>query len=224
MVTEEIKTWNDFIAAAQGPASGNMSMLDTPANVAAMYFWANGIDWNTEDAAELDACETFLVDEFAEHIKAFDSYPSTKLGEGAYALSMAWNGDARAAFTAIADGGDDPEAWKWGLGAPDTELWMDNYCIAKGAPNPEAAHAWINWILIPEVSIQDLVYHGYNSGLRDMPGLIAQVRPGPRARRHDLLRRRTGADDGHPGAEHVAGSTHADPQRSEGQGRRLSPA
>lgn len=177
VVTTEITTWSDFITAAQGPASGNVSMLDTPANIAGMYFWANGIDWNTEDAADLDACETFLVDEFATHIKAFDSYPSTKLGEGAYALSMAWNGDARAAFTAIADGGDDPEAWKWGLGAPDTELWMDNYCIAKGSPNPDAAHAWINWILVPEISIQDLLYHGYNSGLKDMPGLIEKYAP-----------------------------------------------
>ena len=53
--------------------------------------------------------------------------------------------------------------WVWGLGAPETELWMDNYCIAAGAPNPDAAHAWINWILIPEVSIKDLDYHGYNS-------------------------------------------------------------
>ena len=31
--------------------------------------------WTTEDPADLDACEAFIVDEFASHIKAFDSYP-----------------------------------------------------------------------------------------------------------------------------------------------------
>ena len=36
--------------------------------------------------------------------------------------------------------------------------------IATGAPNPEAAHAWINWLLTPEISIKDLLYHGYHSG------------------------------------------------------------
>ena len=88
------------------------------------------------------------------HIKAFDSYPSTKIAEGAYTLSMAWNGDARQAFVRIADAGGNPEDWKWALGAPATELWMDNYCIPTGAPNPDAAHAWINWLLTPEISHQ----------------------------------------------------------------------
>ena len=65
----------------------------------------------------------------------------------------------------------------WGLGAPTTELWMDNYCIAAGAPNPDAAHAWINWILIPEVSIKDLDYHGYNSGMKNMSQLLNELKP-----------------------------------------------
>ena len=111
-----------------------------------MYFWANGINWTTEEPADLDAGEEFLVDEFASHIKAFDSYPSDKIAEGAYILSMMWNGDARAAYPKIEDAGGNPDDWVWGLGAPETELWMDNYCIPTGAPNPEAAHAWINWL------------------------------------------------------------------------------
>ena len=100
--------------------------------------------------------------------RRFDSYPSTKIAEGAYTLSMAWNGDARQAFVRIADAGGDPEEWKWALGAPATELWMDNYVIPTGAPNPDAAHAWINWLLTPEISIKDLNYHGYNSGMKNI--------------------------------------------------------
>ena len=65
----------------------------------------------------------------------------------------------------------------WGLGAPETELWMDNYVIAAGAPNVDAAHAWINWILIPEVSIKDLDFHGYNSGLKNMDQLLTELKP-----------------------------------------------
>ena len=73
-----------------------------------------------------------------------------------------------------------------------TELWMDNYCIAAGAPNPEAAHAWINWILIPEVSIKDLDYHGYNRGMKNMSQLLAELKPDLHVRRHDLLHGRAG--------------------------------
>jgi spermidine/putrescine transport system substrate-binding protein len=110
-------------------------------------------------------------------VKAFDSYPSTAFAEGAYSIGMAWNGDARQAYTRIADAGGNPDDWKWVLGAPATELWMDNYCIPAGAPNPEAAHAWINWDLVPEISIKDLQYHGYHTGMKDMPSLIEQLAP-----------------------------------------------
>ena len=54
---------------------------------------------------------------------------------------------------------------------------MDNYCIPTGAPNPDAAHAWIDWILIPEVSIKDLDFHGYNSGMLHMDQLLKELKP-----------------------------------------------
>jgi len=174
---DSITTWQEFIDVAMNQASGQTAVLDTAPNVAGMYFWANGIDWTTEKAEDLDAYEAFIVDEFAQHIKAFDSYPSTKIAEGAYTLAMAWNGDARQAFFRIADAGGDPEEWAWALGSPATEIWMDTYCVATGAPNPDAAHAWINWLLTPEISIADLNYHGYNSGLKNMDALLAELVP-----------------------------------------------
>ena len=176
-ITRKMETWQDFIDACMDEGSGNCAMIDTAPNFCGMWFWANGINWNTQDAAEIDACEKFLVDEFAQHIKAFDSYPSTKLAEGAYSLAMGWNGDLRQAYVRIADAGGNPEDWVWVLGSPATELWMDTYCIAAGAPNPEAAHAWINWDLVPEISIKDLQYHGYNTGMKDMETLIAKLAP-----------------------------------------------
>ena len=161
----------------QGEGSKNCAVLDTPANLAGMYFWANGIDWNTEKTEDLDAVEKFLVNEFATHIKAFDSYPSDKIAEGAY--SWPWCGTAMPvpAYPKIDDAGGNVDDWVWGLGAPPTELWMDNYCIPTGAPNPDAAHAWINWILIPEVSIKDLDFHGYNSGMKNMGQLLKELKP-----------------------------------------------
>jgi spermidine/putrescine transport system substrate-binding protein len=174
-ITKELNTWQDFLDACMGEASGQCAVIDAPPNFVGPYFWANGIDWNTEDKASIDAAEDFLVNKLAPHIKAFDSYPSTKLAEGAYSLAMAWNGDARQAYSRIEDAGGTPENWRWVLGAPDTELFMDTFCVAAGAPNAEAAHAWINWI--PENSIKDLEYHGYNTGLKNMEGLISELAP-----------------------------------------------
>ena len=176
-ISKELTTWQDFIDACMGEASGNCSVIDAAPNYCGMWFWANKINWNTETPADIDACEKFLVEEFAQHIKAFDSYPSTKLAEGAYSIAMAWNGDARQAYVRIEEAGGNPGDWKWVLGSPNTELWMDTYCVAAGAPNVEAAHAWINWDLIPEVSIKDLSYHGYHTGMKNMSQLISEVAP-----------------------------------------------
>jgi spermidine/putrescine transport system substrate-binding protein len=160
-VSSTIETWDDFIAVAQGEASGATSVLDTPGNLTGIYFWANDIPWTTTDEGDLQACEDFIVNELAPHIKAYDSYPGIALTEGKYALSHAWNGDARQGLLST----DEPDRYVWGLGAPVTELWMDNWCIVKGAEHPNAAHAWINYICDPDVSLKDLAYHGYNTGI-----------------------------------------------------------
>jgi spermidine/putrescine transport system substrate-binding protein len=175
VVKTEIKTWSDFIKAAQTDASGKTSVLDTAPNLCGMYFWANGIDWTTEKAADLDACEKFLVDDFASHLKAFDSYPGINLTQGNYALSMVWNGDARQGLIAVQAAGDKVSEYKWGLGAPQTELWMDNWCILKEAKNVDASYDFINFILDPKNSITDLKFHGYNTGIKGVEPLAGDI-------------------------------------------------
>ncbi len=173
VVKTELKTWADFIKATQNEASGQTSLLDTPTEgVCGIYFWANGIPWTTEKKEDLDACEKFAIDEFAQHIKAFDSYPGIKLTQGDYALSEVWNGDARQGLVGLIDAGKDPTQYKWGLGAPVTELWMDNWCILKGAKNVDAAYDFMNFILDPKNSVTDLEYHGYNTGIKGVLDLV----------------------------------------------------
>jgi spermidine/putrescine transport system substrate-binding protein len=165
VITRELATWGDFIDAAQNEASGSVSILDTPVNLCGMFFWANGMDWNTTDPDELKQCEEFLVNEFAQHIKAFDSYPGINLTQGNYVLSMVWNGDARQGLNAVVEAGGNPDDYAWAIGAPETELWMDNWCILKGAKNLDACYNFLNFILDPANSAVDIEYHGYNTGI-----------------------------------------------------------
>ncbi len=177
VITTPIVTWADFLAACEGPASGQVSVLDTPGNLCGLYFWANGIDWTTEDPAHLDAAEDYLVNTLAKHIKAFDSYPGVTLVEGNYVLSQAWNGDARMGYIAHEGAGGDPADYSWALGGPVTELWMDNWAIVKGAPNPDGAHDFINFILDQDNSVKDLEFHGYNTGMADIASLLPDDLP-----------------------------------------------
>lgn len=161
VISRDLTTWADFIDAAQNEASGKTSVLDDPGDITGLYFWSQGIDWNTTDAADLDAAEAFVVNDLAPHISAFDSYPGGQaIPQASQVLMQAYNGDARIGIL----NSSEPERWKWVLGGPRTELWMDNWAIAVGAPHPEAAHAFINFVLTPENSIQELDYIGYHTG------------------------------------------------------------
>ena len=166
VITRELKTWGDFIDAAKNEASGKLSLLDDPAELTGIYFWANGIDWNTTDPADLDAAEKFLIDELAPHVAAFDSYPGSggAIPQATHAMLQIWNGDARQGILSSSE----PDRWQWVLGAPTTELWMDNWAISASAPHPEAAHAFINFVLEPANALAEVEYIGYHTGEKDI--------------------------------------------------------
>jgi len=176
IIKTPVKTWQDFIDVTIGAGSGQTSVLDAAPDLLGIYFWANGIDWNTTKKEDLDKAEDFLVNQFAKHIKAFDSYPGINLTQGNYAMSQVWNGDARAGLLAVEDAGDDPKKYTWALGAPSTELWMDNWVIVQGAKNPDKAYDFINYILDPANSQKELAFHGYNTGVKGIEELMKDAK------------------------------------------------
>ncbi|MBN9610096.1 MAG: spermidine/putrescine ABC transporter substrate-binding protein [Actinobacteria bacterium 69-20] len=163
VITRPMTTWNDFLDAAQNEASGKTSVIDDPDEFVGLYFFANNIKWTTTDAADLQKCQDFLVKKLAPHILKFDAYPGSGGGmpKGQYALMQAWNGDARQGFLAVSD----PNKYKWVLPKPASHLWIDNWSIADGAPHPDAAHAFINYVLDPEHSLLEIEFMGYNTAI-----------------------------------------------------------
>jgi spermidine/putrescine transport system substrate-binding protein len=170
-IDREMATWQDFLDVAMNEASGNFSMLDAPDNVVGTWLWANDIDWMTEDPAQLDECEDFLINQLAPHVKAFDSYPGGgAMQNGTFAMVHVWNGDARLGIIQ-----SDPDTWKWVLPGPRTEIWMDTYVIPVGAPHPNAAYAWMDYLLQPEVSLKELEYIGYHTGVKDIQPMAEEA-------------------------------------------------
>jgi spermidine/putrescine transport system substrate-binding protein len=164
IIKRDLTTWADFVDAMQNEAAGQTSVLGTPGNLCSLYFWTQTPpgDWTTTDTTELQKCEDFILKEVAPYVKSYDSYPGIAITQGKYALSMVWNGDIRQGLI----GTNDPSRYQWVLGAPVTELWMDNWCIVANAPHPNAAYAWINFIMDPAISYIDLQFHGYNTGIK----------------------------------------------------------
>lgn len=163
-ITRPMTTWNDFLAAAQNEASGRTSLLDDSDEFVGLYFFAHDMDWTTTNQSDLKKCSAFLVDKLASHIQKFDSYPGSGGGmpKGEYTLMQAWNGDARQGFLAAKD----PSKYKWVLPQPASHLWIDNWSIAAGAPHPDAAHAFINYVLNPDHSLLEIEFIGYNTAIK----------------------------------------------------------
>ena len=106
-----------------------------------------------------DACEEFIVNEFAPHIKAFDSYPGSAY-PGQLRVSQVWNGDARQGLTRP----------KNPSGTPGASVRQRPSCgwttgDREGRAAPGGRLRWINFILDPANSLQDLEFHGYNTGI-----------------------------------------------------------
>ncbi len=175
LITRKMETWADFVAAAALPqVSGRVSILDDPNDVLAIALWNEGVDWNTLDKAKLRHANNWLIQHLAPHVSNLDSYPGGTGGltGGTYVLSQAWNGDARQALL------KDPTKFKWVVPFPKSEIWVDNWALAKGAKNVDTAHAFFDYILDPTVSANEMVYTGYNTAVANvrsyLPSNLAQ--------------------------------------------------
>jgi spermidine/putrescine transport system substrate-binding protein len=167
-------TWGDFVkVAAQPGVSGRVSVLDDPDDVIAIALWNEGVDWNTLNRTKLKAANNWLIKNLAPHVNNLDSYPGGTggLNNGTYVLSQAWNGDARQALI------KDPKNFKWVVPFPKSEIWVDTWAIAKGAKNYNTAHAFLNFILDPTVSANEMQYTGYNTAVKNVKSYLPKNLP-----------------------------------------------
>ncbi|MBK0419875.1 spermidine/putrescine ABC transporter substrate-binding protein [Leucobacter sp. CSA1] len=162
VIQRELTSWEDFVDAVKNEASGRTALSDDPGEICAILPFIKGWNQSTQDPAELEQIRTFLVDELAPHISAFDSAPGGgAIPQGSQALVHTWNGEARRGILASPD----PDRWKWVLPTPETNLWMDNWAIVKGAENIDAAYEFIDYSLAPEAALLNTEYVGYGTGI-----------------------------------------------------------
>ena len=70
-------------------------------------------------------------------------------------LHTGWNGDAA---TLKADGYADTV---YIVPTEGTEFWLDAWVIPADAPHPNAAYAWLDYIMRPEIAAQETSYTQY---------------------------------------------------------------
>jgi len=123
-----------------------------------------GYERNSTDPAQLEEAKAKML-ELMPNVKLFDSdSPKTALLSGEVWLGQTWNGEAAIAH------GENP-AIQYIFPEEGCGVWYDNLAIPKDPPHPDAAHAFLDFVLKPESSLlitQEFPYSNPNKAALDL--------------------------------------------------------
>lgn len=142
----------------------NLVVLDDEREIIGMALVLLGYDKNATDPAQLEAAKKKLQ-ELTPNIKLYDSdSPKTALLSGEVIAGVVWNGEAALAH-------QENPAITYVLPEEGCGLWYDNLAMPKNPPHKDAAEAFINWVLSPEMSIlitRDFPYSNPNKAALEL--------------------------------------------------------
>jgi spermidine/putrescine-binding protein len=161
VITTPPTSWADLWK--DGCASKNMIMLDGAHDIIGAALISLGYDVNTKDQKQLDEAKAKLKD-LAPCVKAYDSdSPKTALIAGDVDMGITWTGEA---FLAA----QEKPSIKYVYPKEGAILWQDNYAILTGASHLDAAYAWLNYSMQPDLfwmMLRDFPYTNPNQAALD---------------------------------------------------------
>jgi spermidine/putrescine transport system substrate-binding protein len=124
--------------------AGRVSLLGDAQNVLGPVLKYLGYSYNSIDPEELKKAEELLIKN-KKNVKVYaDDNGQDLLASGEVDLAAEWNGDI---LQVMADDKD----IAYSVPTEGSLLWQDALSIPKGAPHPENAHVFLNFILDGEV-------------------------------------------------------------------------
>jgi spermidine/putrescine transport system substrate-binding protein len=166
MIDETLESWDDFWRFAE-KISGCVTVLDSPGEVIGAALKMRGHSYNAASPHELAGARDDLL-KLEPHLLAFETNYKPLLASGKAYLSLGWNGDAAAL---IAQG----VPIRYVVPNEGSQIWEDDWAIAKHAPHPDLAHAFLNFALRPEVAAQEARYTRYATGNHTAWALLDEV-------------------------------------------------
>lgn len=160
-VTDAFDSW-DALWKLAPKYSGKILVVDSSPEVLGAGLKYLGYSYNSTDPKEIDAALAKLI-ELKPHIRAFDSTYIAKMASEEAWITLGWNGDAFAANAQRQESGK-AESIEYAIPAEGSEVWEDDWAILKTAPHPNAAHAFIDFILEPENQARETNFTYYASG------------------------------------------------------------
>eukprot|EP01034_Spumella_vulgaris_P021167 gene21167-27154_t len=120
--------------------AGAISLLGDQQNVLGIGLKYLGFSWNSTDAGELKQVEELLMKQ-KKNIKVFaPDNGQDLLAAGEVKLCEEWNGDIKQVMT-------EDDDLNYIVPKEGSLIWQDTLAIPKGAPHPENANLFLNFVL-----------------------------------------------------------------------------
>lgn len=153
---EGVQSWSILLEPAKHP--GPFWLIDSVREMMGISLLYLGYDFNSVDPKEVkEATDLLIATKKSKSCLGFKPGVGGKndVVAGTAVAAIVYNGDA------IQSVSEDPESLGFTIPKEGSEIWYDSMCIPARAPNPDAAHKWINWILEPEVGAALSNYNQY---------------------------------------------------------------
>lgn len=145
-------SWKEFFDLAQTDLTGRVTVHDYQLTTIGSALKSFGYSFNALGEKEMADAEKLLL-AVKPHLFAVTSDYQPAMRNGDAHMAMCWTNDAAQLHRDI------PEM-QYVLGKEGGEIWADHYAVVKGAPNRDAAYAFIDYILTPEINAKEILAHG----------------------------------------------------------------
>jgi putrescine transport system substrate-binding protein len=132
-------------------ADCGVALLDAPTELFPPAMRYLGLDPMSTAQADFEAAAN-LIAGIRPFIRYFHSSQYiSDLANGEICLAVGWSGDVLQAAARAEEAGQGVKV-DYAIPVEGTHLWFDMLVIPRDAPNPEGAHAFINFLMEPEIA------------------------------------------------------------------------
>lgn len=162
-------------------AGCGVSIVDSPSDVIGSVLVSLGFDPNRPTADQLAAAERRLL-AIRPYVRKIDSQNQINdLAGGSVCLLVTWSTNVHLARRRAQEAGVEAD-FRYFVPQEGSTAWFDSLAIPADAPHPDAAHAFIEFMLRPDVAARNANYIGsasmnaaatplVDASLRDDPGI-----------------------------------------------------
>lgn len=170
MVKEPVTSWDILWDEKY---ANSILMLNSQRDTIGVSLLRLGYSLNSRDVAELEEARDELIKQKPLVYAYLGDDIKDTLIAGDAALGVVWSGDAMYMIE------ENPDL-DYAIPEEGTNIWYDSMVIPKSTKNKTGAEAFINFMLRPDIAVQNVDYIGYSTPITEaVEQLLEEVRSSP---------------------------------------------